>query len=254
MTEFYKQIVRELKVLLQPNESIISAWEGGSAATGFLDEYSDLDLALIVKDDAIEETFELIEDYLDDRYGIKNKFRMPEPSWHGHSQIFCILENAPEFFYVDLLIEKESAENRFTESDRHGNSIIWFDKKNLIDSTPTPQDVVNEKCKHSYLLMKQYIPFTIIDIKKQIKRGNSIDALAIYNGFMNRFIMLLNIKYRPSKFDFGLRYTYRDLPENEVGFLESVMFVENLDDLQKKFSKVERKIKELLDVLDKDFI
>jgi len=129
MTDFYKKIVAELKDQYKNNNNILAAWEGGSAATGYLDEYSDLDLALITTDDTVENIFNLTEQFLENNYGISNKFRMPEPNWHGHSQCFYKLKQAPEFFYVDMLIEKESAENRFTETDRHGNSVIWFDKK-----------------------------------------------------------------------------------------------------------------------------
>lgn len=234
MTDFHKQIVKELKGLYKDNDNILTAWEGGSAATGYLDEYSDLDLALITTDDKVEEIFELTEQFLEGNYGISNKFRMPEPNWHRHSQCFYKLTKSPEYFYVDMLIEKESTKNRFTESDRHGKSIIWFDKKNLIDPTPTPEEEIETKCKRQYKLMSTLLPFMEMDIAKQTKRGNAIDAISIYGGLMNRMASLLNIKYRPHKFDYGLRYYYRDLPKDEITFLEEVLFVKDLSDLKEK--------------------
>ncbi len=246
MTDFYKKIVNELKELYKENENILAVWEGGSAATGYLDEYSDLDLALITSDDTIEDTFELTEQFLEKNYGISNKFRMPEPSWHGHSQCFYKLTESPKFFYVDMLIEKESAKNRFTESDRHGKSVIWFDKKNLIDPTPTPQEEIENKCKKHYNLMSTLLPFMEMDIAKQIKRGNAIVAISIYGGLLNRMAALLNIKYRPHKFDFGLRYYYRDLPKEDVAFVEGIAFVRDIDDLKEKFPKAIKRYKELI--------
>ncbi len=251
MDNYRVEIINKLKKMYQEKENILAVWEGGSAATGYLDEYSDLDLGIIALDDKIEDVFAQTEKFLEDNYGISHKFRMPEPSWHGHSQCFYKLEKAPELFYVDLLIEKETATNRFTESDRHGNSIIWFDKKNLIDSTPTPEEEIEAKCKRSYHLISSLLPFVEMDVIKQIKRGNAIDAISIYGGFFNRLGSLLNIKYRPHKFDFGLRYYYRNLPQEEIDFLEEVLFVKDLNDLKIKLPKVTNKFRKLIEELGK---
>ena len=253
MTDFYKKIVSELKELYKENENILAVWEGGSAATGYLDEYSDLDLALITTDDTIEEIFKLTEQFLEKNYGISNKFRMPEPNWHGHSQCFYKLTESPKFFYVDMLIEKESAKNRFTESDRHGDSIIWFDKKNLIDPTPTPEKDIETKCKRHYHLMSTLLPFMEMDVAKQIKRGNAIDAISIYGGLLNRMAALLNIKYRPHKFDFGLRYYYRDLPREEITFIEEIAFVKDLDNLKAKLPRAIKKYEKLIEELGEKY-
>jgi hypothetical protein len=152
-----------------------------------------------------------------------------------------------------MLIEKESAKNRFTESDRHGNSIIWFDNKDLIDSTPTPEEEIETKCKRHYHLMSTLLPFMEMDIAKQIKRGNAIDAISIYGGLLNRMAALLNIKYRPHKFDFGLRYYYRDLPQWEIIFIEDVSFVKDVNDLKVKLPKAIKKYKELIEELGKKY-
>jgi len=253
LDNFRVEIINKLKKIYHENEHIIAVWEGGSAATGYLDEYSDLDLGIITADDTIDDTFKLTEKLLTNNYGISHKFRMPEPNWHGHSQCFYKLENAPEFFYVDLLIEKESATNRFTESDRHGDSIIWFDKKNLIDPTPTPEADIEAKCKRSYHLISSLLPFVEMDVIKQIKRGNAIDAISIYGGLCNRLGTLLNVKYRPHKFDFGLRYYYRDLPQIEIEFLEEVLFVKDINDLIIKLPKVSNKAGGLLEELGKKY-
>lgn len=253
MDNFRVEINHKLKKLYENSNSVLAVWEGGSAATGYLDKYSDLDLGIIVIDDKIEDTFNLTEKFLSDNYGISHKFRMPEPSWHGHSQCFYKLDKAPELFYLDILIEKESAKNRFTESDRHGDSIIWFDKKNLIDSTPTPEDEIETKCKRQYNLISALLPFLEMDVTKQIERGNAIDAISIYGGLLNRLGALLNIKYRSHKFDFGLRYYYRDLPKVEIEFLEEVLFVKDLDDLKEKLPRVTNKYRELIEELGKKY-
>lgn len=254
MNNFRSEITSDLKQLYQNKNNILAVWEGGSAATGFLDEYSDLDVVVITNDMAVEETFELTEQFLENKYGISHKFRMPEPNWHGHSQCFYKLKKAPDLFYVDLLIEKESADNRFTESDRHGNSIIWFDKKKLIDSTPTLKDEIERKCKRHYKMICTLLPFMEMDVKKQMKRGNAIDAISIYGNLLNRMAVLFNIKYRPHKYDFGLRYLYRDFPKEEISFLEDVAFVNDINDLKIKLNVVIKKIQQLIKELEQRFM
>ena len=112
--------------LFESHSWMLGIWEGGSAATGFLDEYSDLDLGFVVKDAHVEETFQLFEELLEKNYGIKSKLRIPEPTWHGHSQCYYFIEKCPPLFYVDVVVEKESAKDRLIEPDRHGTSQIWL--------------------------------------------------------------------------------------------------------------------------------
>jgi predicted nucleotidyltransferase len=245
MHPFYKEVVDQLKEIFEKNASIFTVWEGGSAATGFLDDLSDLDLGMIVDDESVENVFDELELYLSKKFGIKSKFRMPEPNWHGHSQCFYILEKSPDYFYIDLLIEKENAGNRFLESNRHGNSIVWFDEKNLVDNTPELPDVYLPKCKRQFDLFYTYLPFAILDLRKQIKRGNFIDAISFYNSLINRLVMMLNILHRPAKFDFGMRYLYRDLPENEVKLVESLFSNLNLDTIRQNLDVIQNKLEEI---------
>jgi len=253
MTEFYKKIVREIKNLIIDNDNILTAWEGGSAATGFLDESSDLDLAVIVKDEYVEDMFALIDAFLIKYYSIDHKFRVPEPAWHSNSQAFYISDEFPEFFYLDFFVEKESSKQRFTESDRHGDAVVWFDKQSLLDNSPTSPDEINQKCRSAYQRFITYFPFMLKDVKKQVLRGNKIDAMAIFQALLQRYVLLLNIKYRPAKYDFGLRYLYRDFPQAEVDEIEKMMMISNLEELTLAIKKVEKNYQILEIELSKKF-
>ena len=250
MKDFRKKIINELRTLFESDRTIYSVWEGGSAASGFLDEYSDLDIGLICADDVVENIFTKLEEFLATNYGIKHKFRMPEPCWHGHSQCFYLLERTVPYFYIDILIEKESSGNRFTESDRHGNSVIWFDRKELIDPTPTPEDEILGRGSRMFKIIKGYVPFQIMDLKKQIQRGNEIDAYDLYNKLLNRFGALLNLKFRPHKYDFGIRYMDRDYPDEITEMFKSLLAPGKIIDLKECTEILEIKIYELLNELD----
>ena len=254
MNNFRENIKRELKNLFDSNDSVYSVWEGGSAATGFLDEYSDLDIGMICKDEAVESVFEQIEQFLDKNYAIKHIFKVPDKMWHEHAHRFYIIDNSPPFFYVDILIEKESATgNRFLESDRHGKAQIWIDKKNLIDQTPTPDEVIKKKGKFFYQYMCDYFPIQLIEIKKNLARNNKIDALRTYQQLFGQMAYLFNLKYRRNKYDFGLRYAERTYPQEIVSFLEETMFVKDIDEIKKKLPAVEEKFKVLIEALKENW-
>lgn len=231
---------QKLVELLQDKDFIQAVWEGGSAATGFLDEYSDLDLMIIADDDKIESVFLLIDDFLLTNYGIERKFRVPEPCWHGMSQCYYILEKSPEFFFFDMAVQKLSAEEKFMEKDRHGDAQVWFDKKNIINSEPTPEDVVVKKGSRAFKNVTNSFFLMPIDVKKQVLRGRFVDALESYfRGCFGRLSVLLNLKYRPEKFDFNLRYSYRVYPHDVNEKLKDLMLVKNEEDLLKKIDILE---------------
>jgi predicted nucleotidyltransferase len=232
VNEFQTKIRKQFQELLEPFQEVLSAWEGGSAATGYWDEYSDLDLQIIVQDEFVEESFKIVEKFLGKEYGILQKFRIPEPNWHGHSQCFYLIDKCPETFYIDFFVEKESAGNRFLEPDRHGKAIIWFDKNDLVNGEYTPPEVTYQKCRDFFERINIYIPFCFLDAQKQIYRGNKIDAFAMYYSLLNRIIALMNIKYRPAKHDFGMRYLHRDFPEAEQELIERLLYNKSLEELQ----------------------
>ena len=55
-------VSQDLLQFLQASKDVIAAWEGGSAATGFLDAYSDLDLLVICKDESVEKVLKATEE------------------------------------------------------------------------------------------------------------------------------------------------------------------------------------------------
>ncbi len=217
---------------------MLGIWEGGSAATGFLDDYSDLDLGFVVKDDHVEETFQLFENLLEENYRIKSKLRIPEPTWHGHSQCYYFVENCPPLFYVDIVVEKESATDRLMEPDRHGKSQIWLNRNDILKPLPTPQKEMREKNKLFFRKQLESYPIFVTEVKKQILRGNRIDAMLEYQSFiMRKLAPLLNLTYRPAKFDFGIRYGEREYPPEIAARVANLFYVGAFEELDEKFKE-----------------
>lgn len=221
-----------LKSYLTNLPEVVAAWEGGSAATGYLDEFSDLDLSIVIQDSEPDTLFSALESFFSQHYGILNSFRMPEPCWHGMSQCFYLLAGMPEMFYCDIVVVKSDNPRKFTEPERHGKAIIWFDKNGLYSNQATPPEELAAMAKHFYHVATDTSFLGIIELQKALARGNWIASQMNYMMFLNRhLVILLNLKYRPEKVDFGIRYSDRDYPPEVVAQLENYLKISRVEDI-----------------------
>jgi hypothetical protein len=83
-------------------------------------------------------------------------------------------------------------------------------------------------------------------VEKEILRSHPIDAMHFYHRLIIPLLAeLLNLEYRPHKYDFGLRYSYNDFPEHVCHQLESFLYVRDLSELHNKLELIH----ELMDSL-----
>lgn len=236
----------ELKWFLSGLEPVIAAWVGGSAATGYLDEYSDLDLAVVCEDDSVESVISQMEAFLEERFGVVAKFRIPEPTWHGFSQIFYQLAHTPEFYYLDAAFIRQSVPDKFTASDRHGNAVIWFQKEPVFDPSPTPPGQVQARARQFYRMAQEQVFILKIEVGKALARGRFSEAFSFHFQFVTRILgVMMNLKYRPSRMDFGIRYPYRDYSPEDVALLEELLKVTSLGEIRLRHAQALDRYREL---------
>jgi hypothetical protein len=165
---------------------------------------------------------------------------------NGFSQCFYKVGNVPELYYLDIAVIKKSLPDKFTEKDRHGDSVVWFEKEKMIDPTPTPEPKVKEKGKKYYKYIADSDFLMETELKKALARKNFTEAFPSYMRLINSNLgILLNLKYRPCKVDFGLRYAYRDFPKKEVALLEDSFKINSLEDIVIKSERVLKRIEDL---------
>lgn len=247
---YREQFRKRIMDLFAPEPWMHAIWEGGSAATGFLDDLSDLDLGLVVDDDRVEHAFTLFEELLEKNYTITKRFRTPEPSWHGHSQCYYFIEKCPPHFYVDLLVEKLSSGSRLIEPDRHGRSVIWLNKGDLLKPEPTPEDEMFKRNREFFAMQAAACPISETETAKQLQRGNEIDAMLEYQGFIQRRLAsLLNLKYRPAKYDFGIRYGDREYPRDVAERVIHLLYAGSIHDIKPLFMEASAWARELMEEL-----
>jgi len=108
-------IIRTLVEALEPIDYLHAFWKGGAAAFSRIDEWSDIDIYLVVDDGKVDETFLAVESALRSLSLIKLKYEITQTSWPGVSQAFYKLEGANEYLIIDLAILTLSASDKFLE-------------------------------------------------------------------------------------------------------------------------------------------
>src|SRR3989442_260125 len=112
-------IVRLLTEALRPLPYVHAFWEAGAAALNRVDEWSDIDLYIVVDDaEAVSETFQIVEKALTDLSAICLKH---EVSWSPTSEIYqklYRLSGTSEFLLVDLAVMTLSRPGNFLATGR----------------------------------------------------------------------------------------------------------------------------------------
>ncbi len=87
-----------------------------------------------------------------------------------------------------------------------------------------------------------------IEVGKALARERLSEAFSFYYQFLVRNLgVMLNLKYRPQKVDFGLRYAYRDYSPEDVALLDELLLVKSCDDIRVKFRKARDRYSQLAD-------
>lgn len=217
-----QNLIDLLKPLLMQDERVLTVWEGGSAATSQLDAFSDLDLMVVANKKDIESLFEVIEKQLDFNFGMKDRYRMPEPAWHGFSQCFYQFEKTEPWLYLDLCLLPEDLEDRFTACDRHGMIEPWKDTIGFIDNRPTAEDTIERRAMTYYqkAITGEFV--LRLEIDKALRREHVLDATHFLHSYLMRHLApLLNLKHRKAKVDFGIRYAKQAYPIEDYTFIET---------------------------------
>jgi hypothetical protein len=242
-------IIKTLKDALEPFNYIHAMWEGGAAAWGRIDEWSDIDIQLDVDDNRVTDTVLAVETALQHLTAIQLRYEIPQPTWHGHWQAFYILEDANPFLALDLAIMKHSSHNKFLEAPIHGKAVVHFDKSNVTAAETNPFKAEPYLTQIKARLEVLPVVFEIFQslTLKEFNRGNTIEAMSYYHSFTLRpLVEVLRIKFNPIHYNFHTRYVHYELPEEIVKRLEPLYFAASGDDLRKKHEQAEHFFNEVL--------
>lgn len=229
-----KDIITTLITALKPLNYMYALWEAGAAAFDRVDEWSDIDLYIVVEDEHIEETFLSMKRALLLISEFDLTFRLPEPTWHGHSQVFWRLKNASHFLFLDIVVMKRSSKDKFLQFAVHGRPLIHFDKIDVVKDEQIDPGFFLKKIEARLETLKTTFPLFQVLTLKELNRGNDVEALSYYVSYTYRPLLeILRIKYCPYHYNFFTTYIYYELPPGVVNRLKELYFIANTEALRK---------------------
>jgi predicted nucleotidyltransferase len=237
--------VKALLADLKPRRYVQAFWEGGAAAFGRLDEWSDLDLYILVSDGKVEETFGVVEESLRRLSPISQTY-VVRVGFEGVAQKFYRLKRASEFAVVDLAILTASSPEKFLTSEVHGKNIFYF-KRGVVKVPRLDLHAMQKKIEVRRDLLSGRLAMFGNYVEKEIHRGNSLEALENYRTIVfGTLVEALRMRYNPVHYDFRLRYIHRELPPSVLQKLESLAYVKDVPDLAKKNQEARSWCEEIL--------
>lgn len=231
-----RRIIEAVRVALEPQSWAHALWEGGAASFDRVDDWSDIDVQVVVDDANVDDAFVVVEQALAAIAPIDLIFVFPQPSWHGHAQKFYRLEGVSPYLIIDFAVMKRSAKNLFLEPEIHGTANVLFDKAEVVRVAPYDTQAHLRHLRHERMpvlraMFDIFAPF----VQKELNRGNFIEAMAFYHSMVLRpLIELLRIRYAPVHSSFYSRYIYYDLPPEVVKRVEPLFFVGHPDEFAGK--------------------
>lgn len=241
-----ERLLSVLRERLEPLPHVHAMWEAGAIAFGRVDEWSDVDLQIVVDDDRVEDAFAAVESALEELSPIDATFRFPEPVWHGHSQAFYRLRDASPYLLLDLVVMKLGDENRFLQFEIHGRPFVHFDKSGVVVPEAFDAAAMSEKIRDRIAGHRARFEMFQAMVTKEIERDHPVEAVAYYHGATLRpLVEMLRTRYAPVRHDFYTRYVYDELPDSVLDRLEPLFFPADLEDLAAKRSDAEAWFDEL---------
>ncbi len=235
-----EQILDALRQVLEPQDHVLAMWEGGAAAFGRLDAWSDIDLMVVVHNEKVNEAFEIIERALASLSPIELKYSPAQLPWPGIYQTFYRLRDAGPYLLVDAAVLQESAPDKLLTPEIHSKAVVYFDKVGLVQAPPFDWLAWQERMEKRIGILRVMFDLFQNLILKELNRGNRLEALAFYQGYTLRpLVEALRIQYQPARYNFHTRYAYYDLPVDVVERLENLFFIRDENDLRAKREQAE---------------
>lgn len=247
MTIGRAQILEQLSERSKAADWLLAAWEGGSAAFERHDEFSDIDWVLVAPPGLVEEAIALVEEALRELSPIAARYRLPEPTWHGHAQVFYRLTDASPDHFIDLVVMRPDAKDFLLQPELHGQARFHFDRIGLAPPPRLdPAAVIGGNEARVESIRARHGVYGVL-ASKELRRGRPIDALAFYQSVTLRHLVeLLRIRHDPCRPTFGLRYLEQDLPPDVRARLEPLLFVGSPAELAERLGAADAWIDELL--------
>jgi predicted nucleotidyltransferase len=230
---YRERVAATIVAVLRDDPAIAAIGEGGAAARGRADEFSDLDLMIVAPVAGATAIFALVE----------------PPGFPDMAQRIYFLADAPRYFAVDCSVITPAGMATFLERERHGEVIVWFDHDATLASRPVDGESLARRRAHRLAQLRGAVPVYSMLVNKELERGHALEAYGSYQVQIRALIELLGMQHRPDRFDFGWRYVERELPPSAQALIARHTFVPDGTSLASLSASLVGEIRALLDTL-----
>jgi hypothetical protein len=133
-----------------------------------------------------------------------------------------------EYLIADLAILKISCPDKFLEPEIHGNAVFHFNKSDKVKPPKFDREAFAKKVQARLGRLQARFDMFNNFVQKEIKRGNSLEALDLYRGLtLTTLVEALRIKHNLLHHDFKMRYIHYELPHETIKKLGRLYFVKD---------------------------
>jgi len=248
-SKYRRRVTARVVAALRDEPEVEALFEGGAAARGRADEYSDIDLMVVAPPERAGRLFALAEEALGDIAPITHVWSVEPPGFPDMAQRFFFLADAPRFFAFDCSVLSPAAATTFLERERHGEPIVWLDRRGTIAARPVDEVALARRRRHRLDQVRGMVPVYAMLVDKEMARGHPLEALGFYQVLVKVLIELLGMEHRPERFDFAWRYVERELPADAQALIARHAYIGGADALASNRRSIVRAIGTLLAAL-----
>ena len=213
----------------EQDDDVLVVWVGGSAATGGYDEWSDLDVDVLVTAGTHEATYARLTARMREDFDIDHVWEVPLEWWPDGRQCFVCLQHRPGLLeeptrLVDLHLSSISAAHTRLDVRRHGSPIVLHDPDGLLELRHDDEDEMATARAKAEVQVRQRRGTDQWLVNRAIARGHGAEAVSLYLRFaLDPLVRMLRHEHCPWRHDYGLRYLRTDLPVEVAERVEALV-------------------------------
>jgi hypothetical protein len=245
------RIVSAVHEALAPLHWVRAVWLGGSDATGRTDDWSDVDLMVLVEDGRTEDAFGAVSAALAALSPISIRHRRAPGPGEDFRQEFLALADADPAHFVDLTVLPASTTERFLELERHGTPLVLFDRDGTIRPEVLDRDTLGRRMAARLAVLRERFPIFQTLVTRAVRRGQVATAADAYASLTLRpLVTILRMRHCPDRFDFGVRYLDRDLPPDLAAEVDRLALPGTLEEVEENRARAAALFAETLAAID----
>src|SRR5688500_18417596 len=171
---------------LVKHDNVLAMWEAGSHAFARADQYSDLDIGLLVREGTLEQAWAAVDRALERVGGFHLRWQLPGHIFKGMTQRVYQLRATAPWLALDIGIFQKSAEDLYLDEPRHGRAEVLFDRTGRVKPPPWDpakhRQTMREALQQDVMRWRSHATF----FRKELARGRHVDAFGFYVGLALR--------------------------------------------------------------------